>query len=351
MSQKKKFQFIIIFIFLIIIVTGCDQTDSDVAPETSQISANRDSDRKNPFLSPPKRAPSIVSQIDGAPMVPVPAGEFIMGSSDAQVEKMAKLNPKMRELMKHEQPQHSVFLSSFYIDQYEVTNAQFLKFVETTGYVTDAEKEGWGFVWEGGADWPQVQGANWRAPLGPESSIEGKLDHPVVQVSYNDALAYSRWADKRLPTEAEWEKASRGTDARIYPWGNRWNPNNLNGFDKGPHTTTPVGSYPDGVSPYGAYDMVGNVWEWVYDWYHHAYYQWSPYRNPKGPSTGTHRVLRGGCWLNIRYSTRCAHRDNYVTTPNFRVHLGGFRCALDAEDAAAKKALSKSTWGEIKKDF
>lgn len=107
MSQKKKFQFIIIFIFLIIIVTGCDQTDSDVAPETSQISANRDSDRKNPFLSPPKRAPSIVSQIDGAPMVPVPAGEFIMGSSDAQVEKMAKLNPKMRELMKHEQPQPS----------------------------------------------------------------------------------------------------------------------------------------------------------------------------------------------------------------------------------------------------
>lgn len=292
----------------------------------------------------------IKSDIDGASMVLVPEGEFIMGSSDEQIDEIAGTKINLRQLMKtHEQPQHKVYLDAFYIDQYEVTNARFQSFVEETGYETDAEKYGWGFHWEGYNEWFRIKGANWRAPMGPGSSITGKPDHPVVQVSYNDAKEYAKWAKKRLPTEAEWEKASRGTDARIYPWGNRWNPDNLNGYDKGPHTTTPVGSYPDGVSPYGAYDMVGNVWEWVYDWYHHAYYQRSPYRNPKGPSTGTHRVLKGGCWLNTRYSTRCAHRDNHVTTPDFRIHLGGFRCVKEISKVSVdKQKIHSATWGQLK---
>jgi formylglycine-generating enzyme required for sulfatase activity len=224
--------------------------------------------------------------------------------------------------------------------------------VEETGYVTDAEREGWGFVWEGTQYWPRAWGANWRAPRGAGSSIEGKLEHPVVQVSYNDAWVYAHWAGKRLPTEAEWEKASRGTDGRLYPWGNEWDVAKVNSWELGPHTTTPVGSYPGGVSPYGAYDMVGNVWEWVADWYHHKYYDWSPQYNPKGPLTGIYRVLRGGCWLNQRYILRCAHRDDHVSTPDFRIHLGGFRCALDATDiTAVYQSPSSSTWGDIKVQY
>ncbi len=347
MGQKKDIHFIIIILLLLLIVTGCDGTNTEFADGSPQT--NEDSD--NLSLSPKLAPPAIVTAKDGAPVVLVPAGEFIMGSSDEQVAQVARFRPNVRELMKHEQPQHLVVLDAFYIDQYEVTNAQFLKFVEETGYVTDAEQEGWGFIWEGTRYWPRVRDANWRAPLGPGSSIAGKLEHPVVQVSYNDARAYVRWAGKRLPTEAEWEKASRGTDGRLYPWGNVWDATKVNSWELGPHTTTPVGSYPGGVSPYGANDMVGNVWEWVADWYHYGYYLWSPRHNPKGLFTGIHRVLRGGCWLNEKHVLRCAHRDNYVSTPDFRVHLGGFRCALDATDIAVHQSSSNGTWGNVKTNF
>ena len=271
---------------------------------------------------------------DDSKMVLVPAGEFIMGTSQSQLQKIVQGRrdaDALKKIFAHEQPQHRVYLDSFYIDKYEVTNRQFKKFVDATGYVTDAEEQGWGYLWEGSNEWPRPKGASWRAPRGHGSSIRHKDNHPVVQVSYNDALAYLEWAGKRLPTEAEWEKASRGVDGRLYPWGNRWDPTRLNSWEKGPRMTTPVGSYPKGVSPYGAYDMVGNVWEWVLDWYHPTYYrtprEWS---NPTGPAEGKHRVLRGACWLNQKYVTRCAHRDNYVTVPDFRIHLGGFRGVVTA---------------------
>lgn len=275
----------------------------------------------------------IAHEMDDSTMVLVPEGEFIMGTSDSQLDEITRRNPALRELFKHEQPQHTVYLDAFYIDKYEVTNAQFEKFVNATGYITDAERENWGFVWEGGNVWPQIQGANWRAPLGHGSTIKDKMNHPVVQVSYNDAVAYTKWAGKRLPTEAEWEKASRGTDARIFPWGNEWDPTRLNSLELGPRTTTPVGSFPEGASPYGALDMVGNVWESVSDWYNHAYYSsLTEWNNPQGPAFGIHRAFRGACWMNKRHVTRCAHRDNHVSTPDFRIHLGGFRCAMSYAD-------------------
>ena len=271
---------------------------------------------------------------DDGKMVLVPAGEFIMGTSQSQLEKIVQGRNNenlLREVFAHEQPQHNVYLDSFYIDKYEVTNKQFKKFADATGYVTDAEKQGWGYLWDGSNEWPRPKGASWRAPHGRGSSIRRKDNHPVVQVSYNDALAYLEWAGKRLPTEAEWEKAARGVDGRLYPWGNQWDPSRLNSWEAGPHRTTPVGGYPKGVSPYGAYDMVGNVWEWVFDWYHPRYYHTShKWSNPRGPATGKHRVLRGACWLNQKHVTRCAHRDNYVTVPDFRIHLGGFRGAVSA---------------------
>ena len=271
---------------------------------------------------------------DNGKMVLVPAGEFIMGTSQAQLQRIVQGRrdaDALREVFAHEQPQHRVYLDSFYIDKYEVTNKQFKKFVDSTGYVTDAEKQGWGYLWEGSNEWPRPEGASWRAPHGHGSSIRRKDNYPVVQVSYNDALAYLEWAEKRLPTEAEWEKAARGIDDRLYPWGNQWDPTRLNSWEAGPHKTTPVGSYPKGVSPYGAYDMVGNVWEWVFDWYHPKYYRTSQeWSNPTGPAEGKHRVLRGACWLNEKHVTRCAHRDNYVTVPDFRIHLGGFRGVVSA---------------------
>ncbi|MBM3238031.1 formylglycine-generating enzyme family protein [Candidatus Poribacteria bacterium] len=349
--MKTKIPLLIITSAIIIAMGSGYELTQNVIPKSNPTNATMSAPTSSNDIAPGELLERIVSPKDGASMVLIPAGEFLMGSSDAQVEQILQIKPGIRELIKHEQPQHRVYLDAFYIDQYEVTNAQFQKFVKETGYVTDAEREGWGYLWEGFNDWPRVKDANWRSPRGVGSSIVGKADHPVIQVSYNDALAYALWAGKRLPTEAEWEKASRGTDGRLYPWGDDWDANKVNSWERGPHTTMPVGSYPTGVSPYQVYDMVGNVWEWVTDWYHHIYYHWSPDHNPTGPSGGTHRVLRGGCWLNQRCIVRCAHRDNFVSVPDFRIHLGGFRCALDAD--AVQVGVQKQNkkpwlWGKLK---
>ena len=216
---------------------------------------------------PSQPPPAVIVGNDGAEMVLVPAGEFIMGSEEGDAD---------------EKPRHRVYLDAFYIDKYEVTNARFQQFVQATGHRTQAEREGSGYT---GDKSGLVDGANWRAPRGPGSSIAGLEQHPVVSVSQEDAKAYCTWAGKRLPTEAEWEKAARGTDGRTYPWGNQFDSTkgNFDGKNKG---TVPVGTYEGGKSPYGAYDMAGNVWEWVADWYGENYYKNSPARNPQGPASG-----------------------------------------------------------------
>lgn len=266
----------------------------------------------------------------GAPegMVYVPAGEFIMGSPEGEGED-------------DEHPQRVVYLDAFYMDRYEVTNEQFARFVDATGYSTAAEKAGVGLLWTG-EYYEQVEGATWRHPQGQGSSIEDKMDHPVVQISWNDAAAYCRWAGQRLPTEAEWEKAARGTDGRIFPWGNsalsgnQANTCDVNcelawkdvRMDDGYADTAPVGQYEAGVSPYGAYDMAGNVWEWVADWYDAGYYRQSPERSPQGPDAGEKRVLRGGSWWNAAASVRVADREDSL--PNSGVNFLGARCAVSA---------------------
>jgi formylglycine-generating enzyme required for sulfatase activity len=250
-------------------------------------------------------------------MVYVPAGEFIMGSNEADVDSALALCDEFygdcqRSWFEDEQPRHTVYLDAFYIDETEVTNAQYQKCVEA-----------------GTCDTPEYT-TYYDNP--------DYAQHPVVYVSWSDADAYCRWAGKRLPTEAEWEKAARGTDGRTYPWGNTFDGSQVNFADKntsfdwsdsnwddGYAGTAPVGNYPDGASPFGALDMAGNVWEWVADWYDSGYYAASPESNPKGPASGDYLVLRGGSWLGYAADVRAARRGGFA--PDVSFVSVGFRCA------------------------
>ena len=257
---------------------------------------------------------TMISPKDGMVMVYVPDGPFLMGSSN--------FDPNADD---NEKPQRMVYLDGYWIDQTPVTNRMFAKFVAETGYETEAEKDGWSQVWDG-SEWVNTQGANWQHPCGPESTLAVRWDHPVVCVSWHDAQAYSQWAGRRLPTEAEWEKAARGTDGRTYPWGNAEPSHRLLNFNMNIGDTTPVGSYPAGTSPYGALDMAGNVWEWTADWYDLDYYKNAPqYLNPQGPDTGELRVVRGGSWLNVAEGVRAGFRAR--NDPWIRHDLYGIRCA------------------------
>jgi formylglycine-generating enzyme required for sulfatase activity len=218
-------------------------------------------------------------------MVEIPAGEFTMGNDAGDDD---------------EKPAHTVPLEAFEIDLFEVTNADFAKFVEETGYQTGAEKAG---------------EAGWRA------YAEGKDNHPVVKVTWNDANAYCEWAGKRLPTEAEWEKAARGTDGRTYPWGNEWDPAKANTKESGFRGTVAVGSFAEGVSPYGVFDMAGNVWEWTADWY--QAYPGSTYQSEYFGEK--FKVTRGGGWFQEEKLVTTFNRS--ATDPSAANDDLGFRCA------------------------
>ncbi len=277
---------------------------------------------------------------DGMVQVYIPAGEFLMGSTEADIDQVIEECPHCRrDWFTNEMPQHEVYLDAFWIDQTEVTNAMFARFVEETGYETEAEKAGGGIDLNLlSRDWKMVAGANWRHPHGPGSDIQRLDNHPVVQVNYDDAQAYCQWVGRRLPTEAEWEKAARGTDGRIYPWGNQSPAGNLlnfadiNGYsltpdisqDDGYAFTAPVGSYPEGASPYGVLDMSGNAWERVADRYS-TYPIDSQIRNPTGPAEGDHVILKGGSWSRSAWYIRPTARLRYLKEN--RSSGQGFRCA------------------------
>ena len=266
----------------------------------------------------------------------IPAGQFIMGSTHQDINVFTTLcrtdcSSKAGDMMgdvealrlcrgqckpemfDNETPMHHVYVDDYYVSRFLVTNAEYLDFVRATGRPAPRnESRSIYTLWNGSTVPKEI------------------LDHPVINVSWYDARAYCRWVGGRLPTEAEWEKASRGPDGFRYPWGNETPTLSHANYGKswdGSETLTPVGYYEKGKSPYGIYDMSGNVWQWTNDWYAEHYYDVSPKKNPKGPKRGRNKTVRGGSWINIPAVIHSASRVGY--DPLNRIYDIGIRCAKD----------------------
>ena len=280
------------------------------------------------------RATEATPPLTGASMVFVPAGEFTMGATPSQQSVVLDfgwsfdLQQRISSLVAGAGPAHKVYLDDYYIDKHEVTNAEYRSFVEATGH---------------------------RRPQSWTMDPFRRSNQPVAAVSWRDADAFCAWSGKRLPTEAEWEKAARGPKGYVYPWGNDWDPTKLMSAEwhawhplvdfeawsqwqnESRSGTAEVGSFPPGASPYGAMDMAGNVWEWVADWYDSEYYSNSPLRNPTGPVRGSVRVLRGGAWDVPRVVAYTWIRETFVHPEFAGSMVTGFRCAASSDTNDADK--------------
>jgi len=303
---------------------------------------------------------------DGMVMVYVPAGQFEMGMSDAQLEQALRACNEIsddceREGFKDKQPAHTVALDAFWIDQTEVTNLQFARFLNEQGNQSEEVNSQFAEWLMGHRSYSSIydqveRQVFWLEP-GQYGLIEqvggefrpknGYADYPVIEVSWHGAAAYCDWIGGRLPTEAEWEYAARGPDSLVYPWGDTFDGSRLNyrdasfvfqpnehdtAYDDGYARWAPVGSYPDGASWCGALDMAGNVWEWVNDWYDDDYYARSPVENPQGPITAglyNLRVRRGGSWYDYAWGGTAYRRGEVPSS--LRIHWVGFRCAVSTQ--------------------
>lgn len=280
-------------------------------------------------------------------MILIKGGKFLMGTQE-----------KAGFAEDGEGPIRNIKVNSFYIDPHTVTNASFARFVEETGYRTEAEQYGWSFVFyklvsETTAKkvkqkvaqtpwWLVVEGATWDQPEGPDSNIADRMDHPVIHVSWNDVMAYCEWAGKRLPTEAEWEFAARGgLVQKTYPWGDELTPEGKhqcniwqgdfpkeNTEEDGYVGTAPAASFPP--NGYGLYNMAGNVWEWCSDWFATNIHKRGGKDNPTGAETGTNKVMRGGSYLcHDSYCNRYRVAARTANSPDSSTGNIGFRCVMD----------------------
>ena len=279
-------------------------------------------------------------------MVSVAGGAFQMGSDDRWAYPADGEGPVRR-----------ISVSPFWVDRYAVSNARFAAFVEATGYRTEAEHYGWSFVFAGllpddfpptqavaeAPWWRRVEGADWRHPEGPQSSVEERAEHPVLHLSWTDARAYCAWAGKRLPTEAEWEFAARGgLERRAFPWGDDREPGGRHRMNvwqgtfpsenttaDGFYGTCPVQAFPP--NGYGLHNMTGNVWEWTSDWFDPSFRRRDREHDPQGAPPGAHRVQKGGSYLcHHSYCRRYRVAARQGSTPDSSTGNVGFRCARDA---------------------
>ncbi len=237
-------------------------------------------------------------------MVLIPEGSYEMGSRRS----LRELNPTAlfqadRHMLGPEDPAHEVFTSAYFIDKNETTNAQYRKYIASTGA---------------------------RTPRFLDDEKFNNPNQPIVGVNWKEAQGYCKWAGKRLPTEAEWEKAGRGQAPVLFPWGNVPPDGTRVNFNGEHGKTSKVGSFEPGKSAYGVYDLSGNVAEWVQDWHYPEYYLFSPKKNPRGPVKGQYKVIRGGNWRNNGADVRLTYRN--ATTPKIRSNSIGFRCVKDIGD-------------------
>jgi sulfatase modifying factor 1 len=287
-----------------------------------------------------------------AGMVWLAGGAFVIGSED-----------RFAYPADGEGPVREVELSPFWIDLCAVSNRQFARFADETGYRTEAEEFGWSFVFGGllpddfpptravasAPWWRQVEGASWRQPEGPQSDVESRLEHPVVHVSWADAQSYGSWAGKRLPTEAEWEFAARGgLKGRAFPWGDELEPAgghrmnvwqgsfpDANSMADGFLGTCPVDAFE--TNAFGLHNTTGNVWEWTRDWFHADFRARDSRCDPAGPPNGTHKVQKGGSYLcHESYCRRYRVAARQGNTPDSSAGNVGLRCARDADGAPAR---------------
>ena len=388
-TQPKKWLVIAVIAALVLAGIVALMSRSRHAPETASGNAPASSSTATNSSSPVAFGPTVPNTTPAPSATPpgmvwIPGGEFSMGAADSPSDGEVGM-----QATRDSRPIHRVYVDGFFMDKTDVTNAEFAKFVKATGYVTVAERKPKAEDFPGAPPanlvpggvvfsppdhavsldnhfrwWSYVPGANWRHPTGPKSSIIGKDIYPVVQIAYEDAVAYAKWAGKRLPTEAEWEFAARGGLAgKPFVWGNEFRPNgkwmanthqghfpNQDTGEDGHLGLAAVAQYPP--NGYGLYDMAGNVWQWMSDWYRPDYYQQlvaagGVARNPQGPQNPwdpdepreAKKVHRGGSFLCTdqycsRYIVGTRGKGEVSTGTN---HLG-FRCVQDASTSAKTSA-------------
>lgn len=287
-SVIKKILPVIFFFLCMLIISSCKTLFFENEPP---IEDNQISQSTPVFISNTPINGTLTRALDGMVMVSISEGEFIMGVEGEKI-----------------QQQHLVYLDTYWIDQTEVTNGMYARCVE-----------------DGVCQEPSQSDSRSRENYYNHSAY---AEYPVIYVSWNQAQAYCNWVGARLPTEAEWEKAARGTDGRQYPWGNDAPTYLLLNYDSQIGDTMPVGSFPSGASPYGVLDLSGNVWEWTADWFDGEYYAISPYKNPQGPPDGTLRTTRGGSWSQPEEYGLNTVTWRAMALPEYTDNDLGFRCAF-----------------------
>ncbi len=305
--SAKRYVYLVKWVIAILLVAGGTACHHSAAQKGKQEAAHKEQAQGRAVPATEKQTITGTTERIPGPvgMVYVPAGWFWMGCG-----------PKDIQCSDAEKPFHKVYLDAYYIDRDDVTVDEYKRCVEKGG----CTEPHWNYCWT----W--THGSSWqKRAVGPDF-VKG--NHPIVCVDWSQANTYCKWSGKTLPTEAQWEKAARGTDGRIYPWGNDWDASKAC-FDK--PSTCPIGNYPEGASPYGVLDMAGNVWDWCADWYNGNYYHTSSDHDPRGATTSSMRVLRGGAWNSADPpDVRTSRRNDEV--PGYWQDYYGFRCARRAPE-------------------